>query len=907
MYSNGMCLPKDTCYRFTIYDSHGDGSSGYYKVSANGIVIGGGGANSYRNEATVNINDCPVQCNENNETTVKVRLFTDSNPQHTTWRFIDHNGTILASGGNYTEPYTLITDGGCIPKNVCHRFIIEDSFGDGLSGGYGGNYTLLMDNKVVGFGSNFTFSETVSVDCEYEDCEGTWTQVEIYTDNFPREISWDIVDDDTGSIVESGGNFTDRWTMYSDNLCVSSDTCYRFTIYDSYGDGSIGYYNVSANDTVIGGGGANSYTNRDTVYINNCLQNEKFVQLGSDIDGQFTGDSTGMSVSLSSDGLTVAIGAPYNDGNGTDSGNVRVFTYESGEWSQKGGDIDGESKYDESGSSVSLSSDGEVVAIGAMLNSGNGANSGHVRMYRYSNNTWMQMGEDIEGESGFDQSGRSVSLSSDGMTVAIGATYGDSNVTNSGHVRIYMYTNEIWVQRGNDIDGDEEFGFFGQSVSLSSDGMVVAIGAPSYDITNVTNAGNVRVYAYSDSSWIQKGQALYGKENEDKFGDSVSLSSNGMVVAIGARYHDDSGYNAGQVEVFEYINSEWRQKGGNIDGEAPFHSSGTSVSLSSDGTVVAVGATGRRGNGYVKVYFFSEEGSWVQKGSGIDHESPFDETGTSVSLSSDGRIVAIGAPGKDGDNKTDSGAVRVYGLKFMTSQPSSAPSNTPSMTPTNTPSLSNYPTSSSAPSVLGWRSGKCVNTTASDIYRMQVNRYLPREQFLNSCLSECGKVIGNAGCEVISSSGTYFCNAYTGPVEVEKSNFLHDHFNQSFCHTSGQAVEECNGSNFEIIIGLDGYPQEVSWSLTWNSTLINRINRGSYLNMVTRNKKIYHRICLKESGLYIWRIDDSANDGLCCSNGYYQIVLDGIIVGAGRDNYGSFVEHNFATNTTNSSQRTLRY
>ena len=72
--------------------------------------------------------------------------------------------------------------------------------------------------------------------------------------------------------------------------------------------------------------------------------------------------------------MTVAIGASYNDGNGEDSGHVRVYQYniDSNEWKQIGQDIDGEAKYDESGYSVSLSSDGMTVAIGAPINGGNG-------------------------------------------------------------------------------------------------------------------------------------------------------------------------------------------------------------------------------------------------------------------------------------------------------------------------------------------------------------------------------------------------------------------------------------------------------------------------------------------------------------------------------------------------------
>ena len=71
--------------------------------------------------------------------------------------------------------------------------------------------------------------------------------------------------------------------------------------------------------------------------------------------------------------------------------------------------------------SVSLSDDGSVVAIGAIYNDGGGTYAGHVRIYENNNGTWTQIGSDIDGESSSDYSGCSVSLSSDGSVVAIGA------------------------------------------------------------------------------------------------------------------------------------------------------------------------------------------------------------------------------------------------------------------------------------------------------------------------------------------------------------------------------------------------------------------------------------------------------------------------------------------------------
>ena len=144
-------------------------------------------------------------------------------------------------------------------------------------------------------------------------------------------------------------------------------------------------------------------------------------QLGDDIDGEAAGDNSGSSVSLSAVGTILAIGAYGNDGTGSNAGHVRVYEWNGSGWVQKGADIDGEATSDYSGVSVSLSSDGTTVAIGAEGNGGNGSGAGHVRVYAWNGSGWVQKGADIDGEAGGDFSGYSVSLSSDGTTVAIGA------------------------------------------------------------------------------------------------------------------------------------------------------------------------------------------------------------------------------------------------------------------------------------------------------------------------------------------------------------------------------------------------------------------------------------------------------------------------------------------------------
>ena len=410
-------------------------------------------------------------------------------------------------------------------------------------------------------------------------------------------------------------------------------------------------------------------------------------QLGSDINGEAAGDYSGNSVSLSSDGTIVAIGANFNDGNGSNSGHVRVYEYSGSSWSQLGADINGDSSGDYSGRSVSLSSDGTIVAIGAYGNDVNGSNSGHVRVYSWNGSQWDQLGADINGEAASDASGHSVSLSSDGTIVAIGA-YGNGG--SSGHVRVYQYSGSSWTKIGDDIDGEAAYDYSGYSVSLSSDGTIVAIGA-RYNDGNGSDSGHVRVYEYSGSSWSQLGADINGDSSGDYSGRSVSLSSDGTIVAIGAPDNDGNGSNSGHVRVYEYSGSSWSQLGADIDGDSSGDYSGRSVSLSSDGTIVAVGAPYNDGNGsnsgHVRVYQYSDS-SWSQPVLDIDGEAADNYSGYSVSLSSDGTIVAVGAPYNDG-NGSDSGHVRVYDIETPTISSVSLAADNSTITVTTSKSVYN--------------------------------------------------------------------------------------------------------------------------------------------------------------------------------------------------------------------------
>ena len=389
---------------------------------------------------------------------------------------------------------------------------------------------------------------------------------------------------------------------------------------------------------------------------------QNWTQRGFDIDGEAAGDLSGHSVSLSADGNTLAIGAKENDGQGFNSGHVRIYDWSVFRWVQRGPDIDGNGG-DNSGFSVSLSANGNTVAIGAI---GAIGGAGRVRIYDWNGGSWAQRGFDINGEAAGDFFGHSVSLSAAGNTVAIGAIFNDGNGADSGHVRIYDWSSGSWRKRGADIDGERAGDYCGYSVSLSADGNTVAAGA-YYNDGNSGNAndrrGHVRIYQWNGSilRWVQRGADIDGERAGDFSGHSVSMSSDGNTVAIGAINNNDNGVGSGQVRIYDWKFASWRKRGADIDGKVAGEFSGYSVSLSANGNAVAIGAIGIAGRaGHARIYDWTVS-NWVQRGLDINGEAAGDKSGYSVSLSADGNTVAIGAI-NNGGNGQKSGHVRVYGV-----------------------------------------------------------------------------------------------------------------------------------------------------------------------------------------------------------------------------------------------------
>lgn len=312
---------------------------------------------------------------------------------------------------------------------------------------------------------------------------------------------------------------------------------------------------------------------------------------------------------------------------------------------------------------------------------------------------WLVIGQVLVGNSskdGDERFGSTLSLSEDGNTLAVGAPMGEgTNETDSGYVKVFqmkrldqslnkqaLETNTSattaasfqWVQIGNTIFGENGGDFFGWSLAISASGTRIVAGSAGSTGNGVGEfSGQARVFDFDEDTdtWVQSGPSIAGNAAFDSFGSSVAMSGKGDIVAVGAIGHSNSqvGVDIGHVRVFQQAGSEadWQPLGQSLVGQDAFDSFGYSVSLSEDGRVLAAGGPRNdefsESSGHIQVFELDEvSSSWVRRGGNIGGSyAGRDLFGWSLALSSDGTRVAGGAPFSTFDGRlNDVGTVRIY-------------------------------------------------------------------------------------------------------------------------------------------------------------------------------------------------------------------------------------------------------
>lgn len=266
--------------------------------------------------------------------------------------------------------------------------------------------------------------------------------------------------------------------------------------------------------------------------------------LGQTILAEEWAELFGYSVAISANGNRIVVGAAATDAGTPNGGSARVYEFNGSSWVQIGQDIYG--LFNEMfGSAVSIDPTGGVIAVG-----GPNEGAGVVRVYGFNGSNWVQMGSDLLGASTGDEYGTSVSLGSDGNFVAVGAPFGGGQ--QRGTVQVYQLNGSNWVQTAQTIIGDifDRVGGV-EGVSIEPIGERLVVGSAMNSAVG-TYSGQARVYFFDGSSWVLGG-VIDGESSGDRMGQ-VSISDDGQKVACGARYNTGGGQSAGQARVFELKN-----------------------------------------------------------------------------------------------------------------------------------------------------------------------------------------------------------------------------------------------------------------------------------------------------------------------------------------------------------------
>ena len=371
----------------------------------------------------------------------------------------------------------------------------------------------------------------------------------------------------------------------------------------------------------------------------------EFFQVGEEYVGANDFDRIGSVISLSGDGSTIAFGVGRDDTNGSNTGLVRLFRKEGNNLSQLGADIYGAEANDRLGQDVSLNHDGTILAVSSRSD---------IIVYEYTDTVWIETGRVMFSENDeeeFIYFDGYIKLNSDGTILsASGGGYEETVI------KIYeKQTDNNWSQLGSEITGFRYL--LKNSMSLSSDGLTVAIGDPSNSGEFEADAGEARVFKFIDGDWTQLGSDLNGENNAHNFGYSTSLSSDGSKLAVSAIWSSSIGY----VKTYEYVDSDWIQLGSTISGESR-ERFGSDISLSGDGSLIAISATGHNSYaGRVAVYQFADS-TWSQVGDILEGNERYDQNGESVSLSKDASTLVIGSI--NGSNRYI-GSIEMYELEGL--------------------------------------------------------------------------------------------------------------------------------------------------------------------------------------------------------------------------------------------------
>jgi hypothetical protein len=349
-----------------------------------------------------------------------------------------------------------------------------------------------------------------------------------------------------------------------------------------------------------------------------------------------TSDPLGRAIALSADGNTLAVLETYG------RGRVRIFTRDGWSWTQQAMVSAPGTTGQNFGNSLSISGDGNTLVAGDPAGF---SLSGRAYVFERQGTVWsasaVLAASNSYAQGGF---GHSVAIAADASTLVVGApgedgvgtgvngsqTLSGNLASNSGAVYVFGRSGSTWVQQAYLKPGTTaQPSLFGNAVSLSANGNVLAVGAnadanagtginPAYSHLTLPSSGAVYLFERVHAAWTQQAYLkAFTTDAYDEFGFSVSLSGNGSTLAVGAPEEDSAGTDlelgmssddslegSGAAYVFTRSATTWRQvryiKAPVATGN-PYYTGvartyfGRSVALSADAATLAVGSYAESG------------------------------------------------------------------------------------------------------------------------------------------------------------------------------------------------------------------------------------------------------------------------------------------------------------------------
>jgi hypothetical protein len=391
-----------------------------------------------------------------------------------------------------------------------------------------------------------------------------------------------------------------------------------------------------------------------------------------------SGDQFGYSVAYSSDGTTLAVGAPFNNPN---QGAVYVYVMPAGGWATTStftakltasSALSGDALL---GWSVGVSSNGGTIVAGGPNTNGSNATKnfqGAAYVFVEPGTGWVNATQTamLTASDGAKDNylGYSVGISSDGGTIvagAEGATIGSNRAQGAAYV--YVMPGSGWVNAtetakltASDGEPSDQLGY---SVGVSTGGNTVVAGAFNATVPPVTGnlgQGAAYVFAMPGTGWVSATQTAKLTASDgatgDSLGTSVAVSNDSSTVVAGAPDATiSSNSDQGAAYVYTMPGTGWvtateTAKLSNTTTGGSGNLFGASVGASSNGTTVVSGAPGfNSSTGAIDV--FAEPGTGWATTSTFTNELAaskvyaYDIFGNFVAVSGDGMAVAGGLPG----------------------------------------------------------------------------------------------------------------------------------------------------------------------------------------------------------------------------------------------------------------------